>query len=70
MSKTDDIELVASNLTVAYFQIPAATELTAFSSDEKQRELLQDEVWRVYQEFLSRLAQEEESTATADHLSD
>jgi hypothetical protein len=60
MAKTDDSELIASNLTVAYFQIPAATELTAFSSDEKQRELLQDEVWRVYQEFLSRLAPEKD----------
>jgi hypothetical protein len=52
--------VVASNLTCAYFQIPAATELTAFSSDEKQRVLLQDEVWRVYREFLNRLAPEKE----------
>ena len=51
--------VVASNLTCAYFQIPAATELTAFSSDEKQRELLQDEVWRVYREFLLRLTPKE-----------
>jgi hypothetical protein len=56
--------VVASNLTCAYFQIPAATELTAFSSDEKQRELLQDEVWRVYREFLDRLAPVEKPAAT------
>ena len=58
--------VVASNLTCAYFQIPAATELTAFSSDEKQRELLQDEVWRVYEEFLVRLTPVERPTAVED----
>ena len=58
--------IVASNLTLACYQLPAAADKSFYSTDEKDRETIQEEVWRIYQDFLRRLTPQEEPDSAGD----